>query len=183
TRDLPISTARRARLWVCSLLPSGTITAVTAHGRFNVDRLLSSEYGVLKIDMRGDQRVLATSGSRHWAASATAAEEGFEDVGEPTEATTGTGSAKSCTPSILVAGCIIVTTLLRIRQDLVGMGHGFKLFGRFFRRVMIRVQFAGLFAVGLFDLLCCGVTFNTQDLIVILCHLLVVFLSVQAFGA
>src|SRR5699024_2699270 len=131
----------------------------------------------------GDQRVLATSGSRHWAASATAAEEGFEDVGEPTEATTGTGSAKSCTPSILVAGCIVVTTLLRIRQDLVGMGHGFKLFGRLFRRGMMPVQFAGRFVVGVFVLLCCSVTFNIQDLLVILGQLLVVFLSVQAFGA
>src|SRR5699024_12286563 len=113
-RDLSGSTTGCTRLWMCSRFHRSPVTAVTADSCLNLDCLLGAEYGILEINVCGDERVLSTSGARHWAACATAAEEGLEDIREPTK--TAAGSAESGTAPILMTGRVVITALLAVRK-------------------------------------------------------------------
>src|SRR5690625_149027 len=177
TGDLAGTTTGTTGFWVGTWFHGGTLTAITTNGSFDFDRLFGPKHRFFKINMSCDEGILAAAWTGGRTTASSPAEERFKDIREAAETT---GAAEACSSAIFVTCGVIVASFFAVGQHFIGVGDSLKLFTSFFRRVVIRVQFAGLFAVGFFDFLLRGVPFNTQDLIVILCHLLVVFLSVQA---
>src|SRR5699024_11284648 len=87
-----------------------TLATLKAHSRFYLNSFYSTEISVFKINIGSNQCVLSTTCTRHGPATATATEERFEDIRDPTE----TATAKACTAAVLVTCSIIVPTLISI---------------------------------------------------------------------
>src|SRR5699024_7485510 len=99
-------TCFRMRTW----FHRSTVATVTAHSSLNVNSLSAPDSSVFKTNIGSNLCVLSTTCTRHGPATATATEERFEDICEPTE----TATAKAGTAAVLVTCSIIVPTLISI---------------------------------------------------------------------
>ena len=132
---------------------AGAVAGGAGDGGVDFNLLVYAENGIAEVDPHADQGILAAAyPRRRTGLSAAGAEEGLEDVLER-EALTGVAAAtEAVVGAVLISGGVVDPALLRIGEDLVGVGYGLEPVRCVRSRVDIRVQGPRQFAVRLLDL-------------------------------
>ena len=128
--------------------------------------MLGAEHSLGEAQLGDDLEIGAARWPRRSARSAAegalAAEEGVEDVADPSP-------ERVAAPAVSVAGvaeAVVAGPLLGVAQGLVGARHLFELvLGLGVAGVCVRVQGAGPLAIGPLDLVGCGVAGDAEQLV------------------
>src|SRR5690606_2442129 len=147
-------------------LAARAVAGLAENRGVDVDIAVGAEDDVAEAERQTHERVFAalTTRTRATAArSATATEEGLENVAEATESATSEAAHR------VVATHVVTTALLRVAQHFIGVRDVLELFRSFGRRVHVGVQLARKLAVSLLDLVSRGLT-RDSEYVVVVCH-------------
>ena len=145
TLDLAGSTADVARHRVGAGCRARPLAGLAEHSSVDFEVALGTEDDLLEVDLDADERVLTPlpTAARARTAAASPAEERLEDVTE---------SAEVLSAGTLLRSEIVLLTLLRVGQHVVGVRHRLEFLGGVRPRVHVGVQLPRESAVRLLDL-------------------------------
>ncbi len=150
-------------LWRGSGRAAAALAGLAEHRGLDVEVALGPEDHLVEVELDPKQRVLPPLAAGPRAALRAAArgpEEGLEDVAEAAE------TAPSTTERPASAE-VVLLTLLRIAQNVIGVRHELELVGRLLARVHIRMQLPRQPAVCALDLVGARIAIDTENFIMI----------------
>jgi hypothetical protein len=139
----------------CSATTS--LATLTEHGGIYDKISLTTKAGLFQSYGHSDQSILSRSGARPWTPITATAEEGIHDVAE----------AKTTCESFTESGTthVVVLSLLWITQNLICSSDLFELLCDRRVRIDVRMHLTCELAIGLLDLICTRIAFDTQYLV------------------